>query len=77
MLGVRKRIKIWLIKHKSKAILVATTLATLGETIDTSSISNMINSMLPLIISMIGIAIPLIFIKYIMKFLEKILSGFG
>lgn len=39
------------------------------------TIINTMSSMFPLIIALIGIAIPLIFIKYIMKFLEKIMGS--
>ncbi len=69
--GLRLRAK--MIKYMAVIAL------TLGETttIDSTQFTNMINSMLPLILGMIGIALPLIFIKYIMRFLEKILSGFG
>jgi len=87
MFGLGKRIKNALARIKglpfqaikNKALQIAIVLFTLGETttIDTSAMTNMITSMLPLIISMISLAIPLIFIKYIMKFLEKILSGFS
>jgi hypothetical protein len=68
------------LRLKAKAVkALAVTMITLGNTtsVDISQISNTITSMLPLIITLIGIAIPLIFIKYIMRFLEKILSGFG
>ena len=86
MFGLGKRIKNALARIKglpfqaikNKALQIAIVLATLGETtIDTSSMTQMINDMLPLIIAMISLAIPLIFIKYIMRFIEKILSGFG
>lgn len=52
-------------------------LAVAQTTVDTTSLTQTLNDLLPLIIAMISLAIPLIFIKYIMRFLEKILSGFG
>ena len=82
MFGLGKRIKAWVEAQKLKALGkvapgVALVLITLGQTtVDTSQMTQMINDMLPLIISMIALAIPLIFIKYIMRFVEKILSGF-
>ncbi len=83
MFGLGKRIKNWIQAQKLKALGkvapgIALVLITLGETtIDTSQMTQMIQDMLPLIIAMISLAIPLIFIKYIMRFIEKILSGFG
>ncbi len=40
------------------------------------AVTGSFNAIIPLMISIIAIAIPLIFIKYIMRFLEKIMSGF-
>lgn len=53
--------------------------AVLGETsgVDVTSITELMNSLLPLIIMMISIAIPIMFFKYLMKFLKEMLSGFG
>lgn len=74
MLG---RLKRFVARHKAKIIATALVIISLGETtVDTSNISEMISNMLPLIITMISLAIPILFLKYIMRFLEKILSGF-
>ncbi len=67
------------LRLKARAVkAIAVVLITIGQTtVDTTSLTQTLNDLLPLIIAMISLAIPLIFIKYIMRFLEKILSGFG
>jgi len=61
---------------KTRLVALATGIVlTLGQTIDFSSMMTVIQQMLPLLLTMISIAIPLMFIKYILRFIEKILGG--
>jgi len=61
---------------KTRLVALATGIVlTLGQTVDFSSMMTVIQQMLPLLLTMISIAIPLMFIKYILRFIEKILGG--
>ena len=45
--------------------------------VDTSSMTDMINSFLPLIVSIIGIMIPIIFLRSIMNMIKKLFDSFS
>ena len=65
---------------KNRALIgVAGALAVLGQTstVDTSTMTELLNSMLPLIVTMIAIAIPIIFFNKIIEMIEKLLKSFS
>ncbi|MEB2836099.1 MAG: hypothetical protein GSR80_000115 [Desulfurococcales archaeon] len=66
---------------KARAALGASAaIAVLGETtstIDTSTMTSLIQSLLPLIVTMIGIAIPIVFFNKIIELIERLLKSFS
>jgi len=65
---------------KAKVIPISSALSVVGATsttVDTSSMTNLINSMLPLLITMIGLAIPILFFNKIMEIIEKLFKSFS
>jgi hypothetical protein len=61
------------------ALGAGTALAVLGETttVDTSTMTSLIQSLLPLIVTMIGIAIPIVFFNKIIELIERLLKSFS
>ncbi len=55
----------------------ATAIAVLGQAVDTRTMTDMLQSLLPLIVTLIAIAIPIIFFNKIIELLERLLRGFS
>ncbi len=66
---------------KVKAVIgVTTAVSALGQTsttVDTSTMTSLIQSLLPLIVTMIGIAIPIVFFNKIIELIERLLKSFS
>ena len=69
----------FLVKRIPVIVTILAGLAALGQTstIDTSSMTQMLQALLPLIMALVSIAIPVMFIKYFLKMIKELLSGFG
>lgn len=61
------------------AIGAGSAAAVLGQTstIDTSAMTQLIQSLLPLLVTMIGLAIPIIFFNKIMELIERLFKSFS
>ena len=62
------------------ALGAGTAVAVLGQTsttIDTSTMTSLIQSLLPLLVTMIGLAIPIIFFNKIMELIERLFKSFS
>jgi len=69
----------FLVKRRPEIVTILAGLAALGQTstTDTSSMTQMLQALLPLIMALVSIAIPVMFIKYFLKMIKELLSGFG
>ncbi|MCE4608823.1 MAG: hypothetical protein F7C36_00365 [Desulfurococcales archaeon] len=59
---------------------VAPAIAVLGQTtstVDTTTFTQLLTSLMPLLVTMIGIAIPIIFFNKIMDLIEKLFKSFS
>ena len=79
-MGLVSRLKAGLRRARTRiAVAVALAVAGLGQTttIDTTTFTSLINSLLPLLIAMISVAIPIIFFNKIMELIERLFKSFS